>query len=255
MITRVWRLTGTAACFLLFGLGGMVLRWAVFPLLRVTVGAPERQQRAARRIIQLAFRAFVGVMTHIGVIRVELQGAERLKQPGALVLANHPSLIDVVFLMAFTGNANCIVKAALLRNPFTRAPVQMAGFLRNSEGPGLVDDAVASLQRGSSLIVFPEGTRTPACGEMHLLRGAARIAVRARHDVTPVIIHCKPPFLAKQAPWWHAPDRRVQIRIEVCDDILIGPIIERAGNEPQAARELTRNLHHLFTQELSRGNA
>ena len=74
---------------------------------------------------------------------------------GLLILANHPSLIDVVFLISFVRHADCIVKAALAHNPFMRGPIRAAGFITNGDGAGLLEDCVKSLRGGNNLIVFP----------------------------------------------------------------------------------------------------
>ena len=62
----------------------------------------------------------------------------------------------------------------------------------------LVEDCVAAVRGGGNLIVFPEGTRTPADGSISLKRGAANIAVRAPCDITPVLVRCAPPMLIKE---------------------------------------------------------
>jgi hypothetical protein len=41
-----------------------------------------------------------------------------------MIIANHPSLIDVVFLIGLVRQANCVVKQSLWENPFTRGPVR-----------------------------------------------------------------------------------------------------------------------------------
>ncbi len=56
-------------------------------------------------------------MSGVGVLSYEFHGAERLGRPGQIILANHPSLIDVVFLIGFTPQATCIVKEALFPQP------------------------------------------------------------------------------------------------------------------------------------------
>jgi 1-acyl-sn-glycerol-3-phosphate acyltransferase len=252
---RCWRLPAIALGFVLFGVGAMGLRFIAFPCLRLVVGDAGLRQRGARRMVSASFAAFVQYLQWIGLIRLEWRGAERLRREGLLVLANHPSLIDVVLLVARITNADCIVKGGLLSNPFTRGPVVMAGFLRNSDGPGLVDEAIASVRRGGNLVIFPEGTRTPLQGSGRLQRGAANIAVRGRLDLTPVLIHCSAPFLARKQPWWSLPAQRVSVRIEVGDDIAIAPFVESSANEAIAARHLTQHLSDYFSKEIDRAGA
>ncbi|ELX10002.1 phospholipid/glycerol acyltransferase [Janthinobacterium sp. HH01] len=246
-LSLYWRVFATGLSFLVFGIGGLLLRVAVFPVLNVLVRQPERRVKAARTVIRLAFRSYVDLMRALGVLRYEVRGIEKLDRSGLLILANHPTLIDTVFLMAFVKNADCIVKGALWNNPFTRGPVRAAGYINNEGGAELVDDCIASLRRGNNLIVFPEGTRTPADGVISMKRGAANIAVRGARDVTPVLIRCEPPTLGKGEKWWRVPPRRVLIRIDVQDDLAVVACTDTAASEVMAARQLTEFLQNYFT--------
>lgn len=241
-----WRLFGVALSFVAIGIGGLL----VFPLLHLCVRRRERKQRIARDLIRLTFRAIVRSMCALGVFSYQAQGLARLDRRGLLILANHPTLIDIVFLMAFVPRADCIVKEKLWRNPFTRATVRAAGYICNrDDGKRLLDDCVGSVRRGGNLIIFPEGTRTPADGSIQLRRGAANIAVRASCDVTPVLIRSEPPMLVKGEPWWRLPGQTSQFRFEVLEDIAVRQFVDAAPNRSLAARRVTDHLQQIFVKE------
>jgi 1-acyl-sn-glycerol-3-phosphate acyltransferase len=249
-LSRYWRVFATGLSFSVFGVGGLLLRVLVFPLLNLFVWRPQKRIAAARGVIRIAFRGFVWLMQTLGVLRYEIIGGERLQRGGLLILANHPTLIDTVFLMAIVRRADCIVKGRLWNNPFTRGPVQAAGYINNDAGLELVNDCIASLRSGNNLIIFPEGTRTSQDGAIALKRGAANIAVRGSRDVTPVLIRCEPATLGKGEKWWRVPARRVYFRIEVRDDIAIDSFIADGAAEAIAARRLTDYLQRYFTDEV-----
>jgi 1-acyl-sn-glycerol-3-phosphate acyltransferase len=119
---------------------------------------------AAREVIRIAFRAFVGSDARAGRAALRSADSSELERDGLLILANHPTLIDTVFLMAFVQNADCIVKGGLWNNPFTAVRCGRPGYINNDLGAALVDDCIASLRMRNNLIMFPEGTRTPAAG-------------------------------------------------------------------------------------------
>jgi 1-acyl-sn-glycerol-3-phosphate acyltransferase len=244
---RFWRVFATGFCFSVFGIGGLLLRVAVFPLFVLIVRHHRRRSALARATIRATFRVFVGLLCRIGVCSLQIEGRERLERRGLLILANHPSLIDVVFLMSLVEHADCIVKGTLVRNPFTRGPVRAAGWVCNDSGPALIDDCIASLRAGNNLIIFPEGTRTPAGQSIgKLQRGAANLAVRGGFAVTPVRIHSAPRMLAKGVPWWRVPPRRGHFRIEVGEDIAVGAHLADQGAQALAARRLNEELaRHL----------
>jgi len=252
LLNKYWRVGCTAISFTAFGVGGLALRLFIFPLLNLLVRDEQSRTVWARRIIRLSFRAFVELMSTLGVLSYRISGRERLQRKGLLILANHPSLIDTVLLMAFVKQADCIVKSSLWRNPFTRGPVRAAGYISNTQGPELVDDCISSMRSGGNLIIFPEGTRTPADGNMSFKRGAANVAVRGACAITPVIIRCTPATLGKGNKWWKVPATMAHFEIEIQQDIDIRDIpgvTGDAGNPTLAARQLTYYLQNYFMKE------
>jgi 1-acyl-sn-glycerol-3-phosphate acyltransferase len=249
-LERGWRVLATGACFATFGAGSLLLGVLVFPLLNTVVRDRERRALLARRVIRATFRYFVWMMRATRVLSVEVEGLERLHGGGRLILANHPTLIDVVLLMALVEQGDCVVKGALSRNPVTRGPVRAAGFVFNDDGgEELVADCLRSVRTGNSLIIFPEGTRSSRTEPMKLQRGAARIAVHGELDITPVRIRCTPATLAKGEKWYQVPARRAHIRISVDEAIAVSPFIAAAPNQALAARHLTRHLTDYFSKE------
>ncbi len=244
-IDRAWRVFATGLSFATFGLGGVLLGCIGVPLLHLLVRDRARRRTLARKAIHLSFRSFVGWMRLLGVLRYEVIDRQRLQRNGLLVLANHPTLIDVVFLISLIPNADCVVRSGLFHNAFIGAPARAADYLSNDSGAGLVEDCIASLRAGNNLVMFPEGTRTRPGQPMSLQRGAANIAVRGGRDITPVRIHCEPLMLNKGRPWWQVPPRRGHFTIRVEEDIAVAPFLVD-GEEARSARDLTRLLREYF---------
>ena len=112
------------------------------------------------------------------------------------------------------------------------------------------------MRSGRNLLIFPEGTRTPAGERLGpLQRGAANIAVRGRLDVTPVVIRCEPRTLGKGEKWYRVPPRRFHLWMDVLPDLPVSPFLEDGVTEPLAARRLTAALEDIFTGELLRAGA
>lgn len=239
---------GTALSFTLFGLGGLVIGLIIVPLLRLCIRDAAKRQYHSRRLVQSAFRLFIGLMRLLGVLDYRFDGMSRLQRPGRLILANHPSLIDVIFLLGHVPQADCIIKGRLAENPFTRGPIRAAGYITNREPDAVLEAARESLALGSSLILFPEGTRTHPDRPVKFRRGAANIALRTGADITPVLIRCRPTTLTKGEPWYHIPPCKVQINFQVQDDLPVS----RDADQPQSvcARRLTRELSDYFNHEL-----
>jgi len=179
-----------------------------------------------------------------------VEGAERLGRPGQMVIANHPSLIDVVVLIAFIRDANCVVKQSLWENPCMRGPIRAAQYISNSGSMDMLDEAAGALQSGETLIIFPEGTRTVPGTNPEFHRGAVAIAVRGASVVTPVVISVTPTTLTKAEPWYSIPSRRFHFRLRVGEDIDPRQFTEQAPL-PIASRKLNDHLHQHFMKELA----
>ncbi|MEW9570899.1 lysophospholipid acyltransferase family protein [Rhodanobacter sp. Si-c] len=245
-----WRLLATGASFVLFGLGGLLLRVLILPLLACLPGDAIARRRRARAAISRAFHLHVQFMYRTRVLDFAIDGAERLGRPGQLVVANHPSLIDVVFLASQIRDANCVVKQSLFDNPCTRGPVRTAQYIGNDGSMGMLERAAGVLREGQCLIVFPEGTRTVPGQPPQFHRGAAAIALRGARTVTPVFITVDPPTLTKGQPWYRIPDRRFRVRLRVGADI-DPALFSAAAPPPIASRQLNDHLHQLFHRELA----
>ena len=218
---RLWiRLPRSALAlffFLAFGVGGIVLGCILFPPLMLL-----RARRAMRALVRACYRLFVWVARVTGMIRVELSAEDRARlasMRGCVVAASHPSLIDVVVLLAHLPDSTAVAKAAAGRN-FFYSRVVNAAFLVNDDPRRVLDDAKDLLARGVNLAIFPEGTRTPAdAPNRKLHRGAAQIALHAGAPVACVSVACDPPVLAKGQPWWDVGDRTITFTLRVCGEI------------------------------------
>jgi 1-acyl-sn-glycerol-3-phosphate acyltransferase len=253
---RPYRIAATGFCFGVFGLLGLVVLTLVYPVALLAGAGSRATQRRVRGILHGGLRGFTRLMASCGVISYEVRHRERLARSGLLVVANHPSLIDVVFLIGLLRQPNCVVKASLESNLFTHGPVASAGFVANDDGPGLVDACIASVRAGDNLIVFPEGTRSISHdGKLSpLKRGLANIALRGGLTLTPVVITVSESMLAKGQPWYRAPLRRPHFVLSVLEDIPMSRYLEDAPEPPgkfnRLARRLTRDLHDLFAREI-----
>ncbi|MDR1311490.1 MAG: 1-acyl-sn-glycerol-3-phosphate acyltransferase [Burkholderiaceae bacterium] len=248
MMNRYWRVAGTGFCFALFAVGGLLLPVLVFPALRLLARDREQYVRFSRRTVRYSFIAFIRIMCMVGVLKYTYSGLERLQRRGLLIVSNHPTLIDTIFLVAAIDCADCIVKEALWLNPFTRGPVRAANYIRNDRDIEVVNNCILSLQRGDNLIIFPEGTRTPPDGVVRLKRGAANVAIRGRKNVTPVTIRCTPTTLGKHTRWWEIPERSVHFHIAVHEDIDIVQFKDAYPDTTLSVRRLNHYMQDYFNQ-------
>jgi 1-acyl-sn-glycerol-3-phosphate acyltransferase len=241
-LNHVWRIFATGFVFVLFGVGALVISVTMFPLLRLSTWNADTARRRIQHGMQLTFRAYMETMRLLGILTYRVDGAERLRKPGRLIVANHPTLLDVVLLVSQMPEVDCIVKSGLWRNPFLRWPVSWAGYLPNAAGEKLIEECSATLRLGHSLLVFPEGTRTVPGRPLRMQRGAAHIALAANSDILPVTITCDPPTLFKGNPWYRVPARRFHMHVVVGEPIAAREFIRDNEAPVRTARRITQWL-------------
>ena len=240
----VWRLVMTGFCFALFGLGGLLLSTVWFNVLLIAVWDKARRRRIARRSIAASFRLFLTVAKRLGVLDYQIAGRDILRnEQGCLVVANHPTLIDYVLLASVMPETDCLVKSALLKNPFLGGVVRAADYLINSQADALLPACQQRLEQGDTILIFPEGTRTRPGEEMTLQRGAANIAVRCSSDLRIVTIKCSEQMLNKESQWYDVPSVKPMFTISVHERVKIDQFYDANSQEPAlAARQLNRHL-------------
>lgn len=243
---RIWRLVATGIGFAIFGIFGVLFKIILLPYtLRSTAGDLPRQIKA-RRLVGKSWYWFTRYLEKSGILEAEFEGFERLGRPGQLILANHPSLLDVVFILSRVPEANCIVKAGLQNNPSMSSQIRACGYIPNTEDLDFIDNIHAILQK-ECLLVFPEGTRTGWDGRVAFHRGAVSMGLRSAKIITPVTIQMQPPNFKKGQPWYKIPAQKVRYRFIVGDDI--DPADWLAEKPlPIAARRLNEHLQQYFNE-------
>jgi 1-acyl-sn-glycerol-3-phosphate acyltransferase len=248
--SRAYHRAACAFLFVVFGTLSVVLFAVVLPLRLALRRTNEPRDLLAQRTVQRALHGYVRFGEWLDAWSVELRGAERLAERPALIVVNHPTLLDVVLLLAHMPQADCVAKREAWDNPFLRAVVSAADYIPNDDGEGLIARCCARLAAGRNVILFPEGTRSPECGLQPFRRGAAHVALRSGCAVVPVLLRCDPPALKKGRRWYTLPAERMRFRLEVDPPQRFAM---EAGDTSRglAARRVTASLREHFERRLA----
>jgi 1-acyl-sn-glycerol-3-phosphate acyltransferase len=253
-INHAWRLVCTGLAFAGLGLGGSLMAVTLFPLVGLVTRDPVRRQDRVQYCVYTSFRLYLFLLKMLGVIELDVRRAERLAGlQGRLIVANHPTLLDIVLLMALVPRAQCVVKHQLWRNPFLRPVVRGAGYISNDlPADALLAACAAALQTGNNLIIFPEGTRTRPGEALRFRRGFANVATATAADIVPVTITCEPWTLTKGAQWYDIPPTKPRFAVAIGETIPIQQFLQ-LGARPLAARRLVTFLERYYTERLTDG--
>ncbi len=255
MLDRSWRLFGTALSFTVFGIGAAVVS-ALFGALLVVPRSVR--QRPARALVRASFRSFLKFMALVRVLDFDLdrEGMLKLGAPGRrVIVANHPTLLDVMVLLAYVKQASCVVKSRVWRNPFLAAAVRAANYVPNHDFTQLLRDSAAALARHEPLIVFPEATRSVPGEPLRLQRGAATIALESDAVVEIVHFRCEPVLLTKGDAWYRVPPRRPCLAVKVGASLRAREHLRGGASRSVAARRLTQALQQALGESPSDARA
>lgn len=188
-------------------LGVLSTIWNMVAMLLYPVLPRARGLVVGRAGIAYGYRLFWCLASLTGMIRLHAKALDVLRdEPGGLiVVANHPSLLDALMLVARLPRGVCIMKASLMRNVFLGAGARLARYIRNDSPRSMIRLAVADLQHGSQLVLFPEGTRTTQAPLNRFRPGVTLIAKLADVPIQTVFIDTDSPYLGKGWPIWKLP--------------------------------------------------
>ena len=222
-------------------LAALILAWTVLALILLPP-LPRRWRKATARYTMMAgFRLFSQTLTAVGAYQLDLDAIDTLRGGPPLILApNHPTSIDAILFLTRHPDLACILKPELMGNFFLGAGARLAGFIRSDPPRRMIREAVAELNRGGLVLLFPEGTRTTRA-PLNALTGSADVIARhARVPIQVAIIETDSPYLSKGWPIFKVP--RLPIRYRVRLGRRLEPTDESAAGTLALERELTREL-------------
>lgn len=245
----------TGVGFITFMLGGAVIGWFLLPFSRAGGRSRRAQHRRTQEVLFGGYRLFAWVVRALGLIDHRPPSLEGLPEGPYVLVANHPSLLDVILLLGTFPGVVCLVKASWFRSPFIGPLLRQGGYLpgpsddeeaEDTGGAPVLERIVGALRAGVPVLVFPEGSRSPAGGLRRFKVGALLAAQRAGVPVVPVVIRVWPPTLLKGQRWYEVPDRTVTYDVDLLPRLDLTP----ADDARQAARALRARYAALLKVDL-----
>lgn len=174
----------------------LVLGTTCFAVLTLLVSWMPLRLRSA--VVNWITRTWSGGILMASCLRVRMQGGEALDPRASYVfLANHQSLFDIPALLATSPcPMRMMAKRSLFRIPIFGWSMTAGGFIPiDRGGDGGADGssarrsfstAVARLQKGTSILLFPEGTRSFTDALLPFQRGGFLLAMKTGLPIVPV---------------------------------------------------------------------
>ena len=184
----VWRFLKMVYAFTVFLLGSLLITIYGFILFGFRKKASEKNKFRYHKLLHWAadfvIRRVPGVK-----FRYENLTNETFDKP-AIIISNHQSHLDLMCLMMLTPKLIVLTNDWVWNSPFYGRIIRYADFYPVSKG---IENSLAQLsgavQRGYSIVIFPEGTRSEDCHIGRFHRGAFYLAEALNLDILPVFLH------------------------------------------------------------------
>ena len=180
--------------------------------------------------------------------RVSMQGLENIdSQRSYILVSNHQSFFDIFSLLGYLPlQFRWIAKAELFRIPLLGWAMSRTGYIsieRDSPKKAYRSmlEAAERVKNGTSILIFPEGTRSPDGNLQPFKKGVFLIALKSQAPILPVAIRGTRDIMRKND--WRTYPGKVEIRIF--------PPIETAGFSTAKEAELSEQVRNTLLQHLT----
>lgn len=169
----------------------LTLVFATLLILAALVGVPNRTGSIYDALPRVWSRA---ILWAAGV-DVRVHGMDKLSRDGTFIfVCNHVSLFDILALVGWLPRNNFIAKAELFKIPVFGQGIRVLGTVpieraNQKSAFSSYDTAAGRIRGGSSVVVFPEGTRGRDYPIRPFKKGPFVLAVKAGAPVVPVLVY------------------------------------------------------------------
>ena len=173
---------------------GIVLIVILFPVTLIVwlITSPfDRKRKAthAMLILQGIFLAY-----SVPVWKITIEGRKKaLKGTTYVIISNHQSILDILLINCLRYRFKWISKIENNRVPFVGWYLKMADYITVDRGDKeskekMMAEAYSCLRDGTSIMIYPEGTRSTDNRIGFFKRGAFQLALSAQVPILPVLI-------------------------------------------------------------------
>ena len=231
--------------FLFFSMG------VITPLVWIYIKVGKMTERKRKKLHRLIYHAARFVTIHHGIPGTKFRSVVAddvdFSKPHVMI-CNHQSHLDLMAQLVFTPNMVFLTKDWVWNNPFYGLLIRNAEYLPIVDGVETLLPHLRSLvDRGYSIAVYPEGTRSKDCTIGRFHQGAFYIAEQLGLDILPMYLYGPGRILPKNS--YHL--NRGVIQVEV-DSPITRKELEAMGNTMLQAKEMRQRYKRRYEQMTNR---
>jgi uncharacterized protein len=232
---RQFAFTIYSFCYFLYLALSMTIKGFILLTLR---GSSEEHKMRYHQILQKKSKY---VINHIpGTSFSYMNKSKDCIDKPSIIICNHQSHLDIMALLMLSPKIAILTKKWVWNNPFYGIVIRYADFFPITETNELIERISSMIEKGFSVVIFPEGTRSRDCRIQRFHRGAFYIAEKLQLDILPIYIDGFGQVLPKES--WHLHPGKLHLEI-----------MTRIKREEVPSgcdyREMTKKMYHLYKEK------
>ncbi len=171
-----------------FALGSFIMSGVGFILIKLNLFNKQKGKYLYHSLLSKYTWSVLHIMGNVKKTYINPQN-EDFSKP-CVVVSNHQSFLDILVSTSMNPKVILLTNQWVWRSPIFGAVVRLADYYPVADGvEGSVDALREKVEQGYSIVVYPEGTRSPQAELKRFHKGAFYLAEKLGLDVLPVVIH------------------------------------------------------------------
>lgn len=244
---RLYRGLTVTACFVVFGIGALVIRYLVFPIQGLTIKDNTQKKYQYSETLHKSWKFFVYLLEFLKVIKIKSDDLEKIKNiRNSIIVSTHPSYIDILILMAIIPYSTCFVAHKLTNNPFFKGMVELLFIPEGLSIDEILNKTSKVLEEGFNVIIFPMGTRHRKEEYPKIHRGTALIAQETNTNIAALSIETNQDFLQTNQPIYDAGTDTIEYNISWLEEINISDFSNTYSDKVDFRTNLTKRIANIL---------
>ena len=214
-----------AVALFCFSVGALLLGLIIFPCMKIFSNSTTDYKFKCSKIIHIMWRVLVKYLEFTGIIKV-FYDKKIGEIKNKIIVASHPSYIDIVILIALIPNSLCLAKTSLLNNFIMKNIVKSLYITNDSSVEEFLEKSKEALDEGFNIIIFPTGARTESGEDVHIHKGAAKLAIFSKCKILPIKITTSESILTKNHSIFQIGSKTVDFNLSMQDEISVSDFVE-----------------------------
>lgn len=228
--------------FGIFGIGALILNILIFPIAKLLLNKTNYLYFSSN-IIQKLWQFFVLLCKITGMIQIKIKDLEKIKSVrNKVIVATHPSFIDIVILLSIIPRSTCLVKSSLSKNPLLNNIINSIFILEDETVENLKSHTKYMIDNGFNVIIFPSGIRHRKNEYPKIRKGAATIAMNAQKNIVALKYYTDYDFLFINQPIYEAGSKPVTYELSYAGEIDVLSELEKSENDIATKKNITKMI-------------